>query len=95
MPLAGIQEVYVHTTKEPCVYIMASKPNGTLYSGVTSDLLAMSEELGISCHLEGGDERTSGRLRAGKDNSGNVGRLDPTLGTNDLCAHATRVPETR
>ena len=26
------------TMKEPCVYIMASKRNGTLYVGVTSDL---------------------------------------------------------
>ena len=25
--------------KQPCVYIMASKPNGTLYVGVTSDLV--------------------------------------------------------
>ena len=25
--------------KEPCVYIMASKRNGTLYTGVTSDLV--------------------------------------------------------
>ncbi len=25
--------------KEPCVYILASKPYGTLYIGVTSDLL--------------------------------------------------------
>jgi len=25
--------------KQPCVYIMASKPNGTLYVGVTSDLI--------------------------------------------------------
>ena len=25
-------------TKRPCVYIMASKQNGTLYTGVTSDL---------------------------------------------------------
>ena len=24
--------------KKPCVYILASKPNGTLYIGVTSDL---------------------------------------------------------
>ena len=24
--------------KEPCVYIMANKQNGTLYTGVTSDL---------------------------------------------------------
>jgi len=26
--------------KEPCVYILASKPRGTLYIGVTSDLMA-------------------------------------------------------
>ena len=26
-------------TKEPCVYIMASRRNGTLYTGVTSNLL--------------------------------------------------------
>jgi putative endonuclease len=26
--------------KQPCVYILASKPYGTLYVGVTSDLLA-------------------------------------------------------
>jgi len=26
--------------KFPCVYIMASKPNGTLYIGVTSDLVS-------------------------------------------------------
>ena len=25
--------------KQPCVYIMANKPNGTLYIGVTSDLV--------------------------------------------------------
>ncbi len=25
--------------KEPCVYILASEPNGTLYVGVTSDLV--------------------------------------------------------
>ena len=25
--------------KLPCVYIMASRPNGTLYTGVTSDLI--------------------------------------------------------
>ncbi len=25
--------------KQPCVYILASKPNGTLYTGVTSDLV--------------------------------------------------------
>jgi len=26
--------------REPCVYILASGPNGTLYTGVTSDLMA-------------------------------------------------------
>jgi putative endonuclease len=26
--------------RQPCVYILASKRNGTLYTGVTSDLLA-------------------------------------------------------
>ena len=26
-------------TKQPCVYIMANKRNGTIYTGVTSDLL--------------------------------------------------------
>jgi len=25
--------------KSPCVYILASRPNGTLYVGITSDLL--------------------------------------------------------
>ena len=25
--------------RTPCVYILASKPNGTLYNGVTSDLI--------------------------------------------------------
>ena len=29
----------MHTIKEPCVYMIASKRNGTLYSGVTSDLV--------------------------------------------------------
>ncbi len=28
------------TRKQPCVYIMASKRHGTLYTGVTSDLAA-------------------------------------------------------
>lgn len=27
-------------TKQPCVYILASKPYGTLYIGVTSDLVS-------------------------------------------------------
>jgi len=58
-------------------------------------LITMREELGISCHLEGGDERTSGPRGAGKGNSGDEGRLDAAPGTNDLCAHATRLPETR
>jgi len=26
-------------SKIPCVYILASKPNGTIYTGVTSDLV--------------------------------------------------------
>ena len=34
--------------KQPCVYIMASKRNGTLYVGVTSDLLKRAHE-----HREG------------------------------------------
>jgi putative endonuclease len=25
--------------REPCVYLLASRPNGTLYTGVTSDLV--------------------------------------------------------
>ncbi len=25
--------------RQPCVYLLANKPNGTLYTGVTSDLL--------------------------------------------------------
>jgi hypothetical protein len=60
-------------------------------SGVTT----MSEELGISCHLEGGDERASGPSGTAKSNSGNEGRLSPAPGTDDLCAHATRVTQTR
>ena len=28
------------TTRQPCAYILASQPRGTLYIGVTSDLLA-------------------------------------------------------
>ena len=27
------------TSKQPCVYILASRRNGTLYVGVTSDLI--------------------------------------------------------
>jgi hypothetical protein len=26
--------------KQPCVYILASQPNGTIYVGVSSDLIA-------------------------------------------------------
>jgi putative endonuclease len=29
----------VRMAKQPCVYILASRPNGTLYVGVTADLL--------------------------------------------------------
>jgi len=32
--------------KRPCVYILASKPNGTLYIGVTSDIAKRSWEHG-------------------------------------------------
>ena len=35
---AGIQSRYA-MTKLPCVYILASRRNGTLYVGVTSDLI--------------------------------------------------------
>ena len=34
--------------KQPCVYILASKPNGTLYAGVTSDLARR-----VSAHKQG------------------------------------------
>ena len=34
--------------KDPCVYILASKPLGTLYIGVTSDLYGRMEE-----HIQG------------------------------------------
>lgn len=30
--------------KQPCVYILASQPNGTLYIGVTSDLVKRVHE---------------------------------------------------
>jgi putative endonuclease len=32
------------TTKQPCVYIVASKPSGVLYIGVTSDLCGRMAE---------------------------------------------------
>ena len=35
---ATVGRVLPQTMKTPCVYILASKPNGTLYIGVTSDL---------------------------------------------------------
>lgn len=31
-------EAPLQTMKTPCVYILASRPNGTLYVGVTSDI---------------------------------------------------------
>ena len=31
-------ETRLQTMKAPCVYILASRPNGTLYVGVTSDI---------------------------------------------------------
>ncbi len=36
--LSGIQVGFC--MKNPCVYILANKPNGTLYIGVTSDLVS-------------------------------------------------------
>ena len=38
-PAIGILQL-VQLEKHPCVYILASKPFGTLYIGVTSDLVA-------------------------------------------------------
>jgi putative endonuclease len=34
----------MHADFQPCVYILASKRNGTLYTGVTSDLLARIQQ---------------------------------------------------
>ncbi|WP_226662613.1 GIY-YIG nuclease family protein [Microbulbifer aggregans] len=31
--------VCIHNQKQPCVYLLASKCNGTLYTGVTSNLV--------------------------------------------------------
>ena len=42
MLLAGIQKNVnkeIHQMKQPAVYILASRKNGTLYTGVTSDLV--------------------------------------------------------
>jgi putative endonuclease len=44
--------------KQPCVYIVASKRNGTLYTGVTSDLLKRAFE-----HRHGLVEGFSARYR--------------------------------
>jgi putative endonuclease len=34
----------MHSERQPCVYILASKRNGTLYVGVTSDLVRRAWE---------------------------------------------------
>ena len=34
----------MHNDKQPCVYILASQRNGTLYTGVTSNLLKRAWE---------------------------------------------------
>ncbi len=39
MPGSREQDTEVEMDKQPCVYILASKRNGTLYTGVTSNLL--------------------------------------------------------
>ena len=43
---AGIQEVKQvgAMEKQPCVYLLASKRNGTLYTGVTSNLIKRAWE---------------------------------------------------
>jgi putative endonuclease len=38
VPLAGTHHFF-EMQKQPCVYMLASRPNGTLYIGVTSDLV--------------------------------------------------------
>jgi putative endonuclease len=38
LPLSGIKQPRHCSSMQPCVYILASHRNGTLYTGVTSDL---------------------------------------------------------
>ena len=44
--------------KQPCVYIMAIKRHGTLYTGVTANLPRRAFE-----HREGGGKRLFGEVR--------------------------------
>ena len=61
---AGIQRLYaeieqwyiVFLMRKPCVYILASKRNGTLYTGVTSNLVQRMEQHRIEA-IEGFTKR--------------------------------------
>ncbi|MEI9899291.1 MAG: GIY-YIG nuclease family protein [Hyphomicrobium sp.] len=50
-------------SKSPCVYIIASKPNGVLYIGVTSDIGGRMAEHdqglapGMAAHMKGAPHR--------------------------------------
>jgi putative endonuclease len=41
---AGIQWLHIHGRMRPCVYILASKRNGTLYIGVTNEVARRASE---------------------------------------------------